>query len=59
VKMDGDQKKPRRGLFAELLTLAAGAVLQGGLKILSQQLSQGVASAGRVASNGRHGVHHD
>ena len=59
VKMDGDQKKPRRGLFAELLGVAAGALLQGGLKILSQQLTQGVASAGHAPSNGRHGVHHD
>jgi hypothetical protein len=59
VKMDGDEKKPRRGLFGELLTLAAGALLQGGLKILSQQLTRGLAGMGHAPSNGRHGVHHD
>jgi len=59
VKMDGDEKKPRRGLFAELLTLAAGALLQGGMKILSKQLTQGIAGAAHAASNGHHGVHHE
>jgi hypothetical protein len=50
-------EKQRGGLFAQLASLAAATLLQGGLKLASQQLAQAM-SAGHP-HNGRPGVHHD
>jgi hypothetical protein len=53
VKMDDAQTKTkRRGLFADLLGLAAATLLQGGLKIATSQLSQALAPPPHH-SNGR------
>jgi hypothetical protein len=58
VKMDQTAPTPKKrgGLFAELVSLAAGTLLQGGLKIVSQQLTQAVGAAHRPHANGRPGV---
>jgi hypothetical protein len=54
VKMDEAQPKTkRRGLFADLLGLAAATLLQGGLKIATSQLSQALAPPPPHHSNGR------
>jgi hypothetical protein len=51
--------KKRGGLFTQLASLAAAALVQGGMKLVSQQLTQAMATAGHPHSNGRPGVHHE
>ncbi len=55
-----DEKKTKKkgGLVAQLISLAAAAALQGGLKIASQQITQAMSAGSRTSSNGRAGVHH-
>jgi hypothetical protein len=52
-------QKKRGGLFAQLLSLAAATLLQGGLKVVSSQLTQAIGSNRQPHSNGRPGVHHE
>jgi hypothetical protein len=57
VKMEETApKKKRGGLFADLVSMAAATLLQGGLKIVSQQLTNAVGAAHRPHSNGHAGV---
>jgi hypothetical protein len=59
VKMEETPpQKKRGGLMAQLLSVAAAALLQGGLKIASSQLSQAMSGMAHH-SNGRPGVHHE
>lgn len=60
MKPEGDRPaKKKGGLVAQLISVAAAAALQGGLRIASQQLTQAMSQAGgRAQSNGRAGVHH-
>jgi hypothetical protein len=51
--------KKRGGLLAQLISVAAAALLQGGLKVVSSQITQAMAAAGPAHSNGRPGVHHE
>jgi hypothetical protein len=55
-----DQKpqKKKGGLVAQLISLAAAAALQGGLKIASQQLTEAMSGGLKAGSNGRAGAHH-
>jgi hypothetical protein len=56
VKTDeGSPQKKRRSLFADLLGLAAATLLQGGLKVATNQLSQAFSSPAPEHSNGRPG----
>jgi len=58
VKMEETPpQKKRGGLLAQLVSMAAATILQGGLKVASEQLSQ--AFSGPAHSNGRPGVHHE
>jgi len=60
VKMEEPPpSKKRGGLFTQLASLAAAALVQGGMKLVSQQLTQAMATAGQPHSNGRPGVHHE
>jgi hypothetical protein len=53
-------EKKRGGLLAQLVSLAAATLLQGGLKIASEQFSRAMHSAATHSQgNGRAGVHHD
>ena len=59
VKMEETSpQKKRGGLMAQLLSVAAAALLQGGLKIASSQLSHAMSGMAHH-SNGRPGVHHE
>src|SRR5437762_5619304 len=49
---EGPTQKKRGGLLAQLLSLAAATLLQGGLKVATNQLAEGFASNGRPRSNG-------
>ena len=56
VKSDeGSPQKKRRSLFADLLGLAAATLLQGGLKVATNQLSQAFSASAPAHSNGRPG----
>ena len=56
VKTDeGTQQKKRGGLLAQLLSLAAATLLQGGLKVATNQLTDAFSSNGHPRSNGRPG----
>src|SRR5438094_9582861 len=56
VKTDeGAPPKKRGGLLAQLLSLAAATLLQGGLKVATSQLTDAFASNGHPRSNGRPG----
>jgi hypothetical protein len=52
---EGPPQKKRGGLFAQLLGLAAATLLQSGLKIATNQLSEAFAHDGHPHSNGRAG----
>jgi len=52
---EGPAQKKRGGLFAQLLSLAAATLLQGGLKFATNQLSEAFEHNGRAHSNGRTG----
>jgi hypothetical protein len=59
--MKPDDQKPAKkkgGLVAQLVSMAAAAALNGGLRIASQQFTQAMSGAGQARSNGRAGVHH-
>jgi hypothetical protein len=51
--------KKRGGLLAQLLNLAAATLLQGGMKVVSSQLTQAMGAATEPRHNGRPGVHHE
>jgi len=56
VKTDeGPPQKKRGGLLTQLLSLAAATLLQGGLKVATNQLTDAFASNGHPRSNGRPG----
>jgi hypothetical protein len=56
VKTDeSSPKKKRVGLLGQLLSLAAATLLQGGLKMATQQLTDAFAHNGHAHSNGRAG----
>jgi hypothetical protein len=62
VKMEETPPPQKKGggLLAQLVSLAAASLLQGGLKIASQQLTHAMSSAASHAQgNGHAGVHHD
>jgi len=52
---EGAAPKRRGGLLGQLLSLAAATILQGGLKIATQQLAETFAHNGHAHSNGRAG----
>lgn len=52
---EASEKKKRGGLLGQLVSLAGAALLQGGLKMATNQLTQAMASAGPAHSNGRAG----
>ena|SRR5581483_7277136 len=52
---EGPAQKKRGGLLAQLLSLAAATVLQSGLKIATNQLSEAFSHNGHAHSNGRAG----
>jgi len=52
---EGPTQKKRGGLLAQLLSLAAATLLQGGLKFATNQLSDAFAHDGHSHSNGRPG----
>ena len=52
---EGPAQKKRGGLLAQLLSLAAATLLQGGLKIATNQLSEAFSHNGHAHSNGRSG----
>lgn len=54
---DGSRQKKKGGLVSQLLSMAAAAALQGGLRIATQQLTQAISSPGQQHSNGRAGAH--
>jgi hypothetical protein len=59
--MKPDDEKPAKkkgGLVAQLVSMAAAAALQGGLRVASQQLTQAMSGAAAARSNGRAGAHH-
>jgi hypothetical protein len=55
---DGPVEKRKGSLVGKLLSLAMAAALQGGIRIVTQQLSEAVAAGYKTHSNGRPGVHH-
>jgi hypothetical protein len=55
---DGPAQKKKGGLMAQLLSMAAAAALQGGLRLASQQMSEAFSAAQKSQSNGRAGAHH-
>ena len=55
---DRPAQKKKGGLVAQLLSMAAAAALQGGLRIATQQLSEAFNTAHKPHSNGRPGVYH-
>ena len=56
---DGPVEKRKGGLLNKLLSLAMAAALQGGMRVVSQQLTEAVsAAAHKPHSNGRPGVPH-
>jgi hypothetical protein len=56
VKMDSPPEKKRSGIFGELLGMAAGAVLQRAMGVVSQQVARGMQAAAEPKSNGRAGA---
>jgi hypothetical protein len=57
VKMEEQpQAKKSGGLMSQLLTMALGVLMQGGMKVVSNQLGQVMGGAGHQG-NGRPGVH--
>ena len=52
---EGPAQKKRGGLFAQLLGLAAATLLQSGLKIATNQLSEAFSHDGHPHTNGRPG----
>jgi len=52
---DGPPQKKRGGLLAQLLSLAAATLLQGGLKVATSQLTDAFSRNGHAHSNGRPG----
>ncbi len=52
---DGPGEKRKGGALSKLLSLAMAAALQGGMRLVTQQITEAVAHA---KSNGRAGVHH-
>jgi hypothetical protein len=58
VKMEEQPQATKRGggLMSQLLTMALGVLMQGGLKVVSSQLDQVMRGAGHHG-NGRPGVH--
>jgi len=52
---EGPAQKKRGGLLAQLLSLAAATLLQGGLKIATNQLSEAFSHNGHAHTNGRPG----
>ena len=58
VKMQETPPQQKRGgLMAQLVSMAAAALLQGGLKVASSQITQ--AFSNPAHSNGQPGVHHE
>lgn len=55
---DRPSQKKKGGLVSQLVSMAAAAALQGGLKIATQQLTHAMTSAAQSHSNGRAGTHH-
>jgi hypothetical protein len=54
VKSDeGPAPKRRGGLMAQLISLAAATLLQGGVKALTAHLTDALGNAGHAHSNGR------
>ncbi len=57
VKMqESSPQKKRGGLLNEVLGLAAATLLQSGLKVVTNQLAQGLHADGQPHRNGRPGV---
>ena len=52
---DNQPTKKRGGLIAQLLSLAAATLLQGGVKVVTNQLSQAIGGAQPAHSNGHPG----
>jgi hypothetical protein len=52
---EGPAQKKRGGLLAQLLGLAAATLLQSGLKVATNQLSEAFSHNGHAHSNGRPG----
>jgi hypothetical protein len=56
---DGAVEKRKGGLVSKLVSVAMAAALQGGMRIVTQQLTEAMsAAANKPHSNGRPGVHH-
>jgi hypothetical protein len=55
---DGPVEKRKGGLVSKLLSVAMAAALNGGMRLVTQQLTEAVAHASKQHSNGRPGVHH-
>jgi len=56
VKMDTPPPKKRGGLVADLVGMAAGALLQRGISIVSDQVTRAMEAAARANSNGHSGA---
>jgi len=60
VKMEQTPpQKKKGGLLAQLVSVAAAALMQGGMKVITSQLSQAMGGASPPHPNGRPGVHHE
>jgi hypothetical protein len=55
VKMDTPPPKKRGGLVADLVGMAAGALLQRGIGLVSEQLTRAMEAAAKTPSNGHPG----
>src|SRR5262245_22071352 len=58
VKMEEQpQAKKSGGLMAQLLSMALGVLMQGGMKVVQDQISQAMRGGDHQQGNGRPGVH--
>jgi len=59
VKMETPAPQKRGGLVAELVGMAAGALLQRGISIASDQLTRAMEAAAKAPANGHPGAAHE
>jgi len=55
---EGAVQKKKGGLMAQLISMAAAAALQGGLRLATHQMQEAFSAGQKTHSNGRPGVHH-
>lgn len=56
---EGPAQKKKGGFISQLISVAAAAALQGGLRIASQQMQEAFNTGRKAHSNGQAGAHHD